>query len=112
MIARSILYCSSETFITNTSYDGNKIQMILMKKLNQVGEVEEEQKDTSVLDSSFLDLKNEGNIVYTETDDGEVIQIDFSLSTHDKLNIKNFTKGIEEQKTYYEQQGLTCTIRK
>ncbi|MBQ8472309.1 MAG: hypothetical protein IJ501_02270 [Bacilli bacterium] len=114
VIERSVLSCSSDTFITNTSYENNKIQMILVKKLNQVDEsgnpIEEDL--TSALNLTFTDLKDEGDIVYTETDDGEVIQIDFSVTTHDYLSIKNLTKGILDQKTYYEQQGLTCTIRK
>lgn len=111
VIERSVLSCSSDTFITNTSYENNKIQMILVKKLNQVDNPESID-DTSELGLSFEDLKKQGDIVYTETDDGEVIQIDFSVTTHDYLSIKNLTKGILDQKTYYEQQGLTCTIRK
>ena len=111
IIERLVLACSSDTFITNTSYENNKIQMILVKKINQVDE-SGNTEDISELGLSFADLKKQGDIVYTETDDGEVIQIDFSVSTHDKLNLENFTRGIDEQKNYYEQQGLTCTIRK
>ena len=116
IVERSVLSCSSDTFIANTSYENDKIQMVLLKKLNQVTDPEnpdtEALEDTSELGLSFEDLKDEGDIVYTETNDGEVIQIDFSISTHDKLNINNLTKDIDTQKTYYEQQGLTCVIRK
>ena len=110
---RSVLYCSSNKFITNTSYENNKIQMILLKKINQVSENNGETiDDKSELILKFQDLKDKSTIIYTETEDGGVIQIDFSISNNDNLDIKSLTKKIEEQKKYYEQQGLNCLIRK
>ena len=120
-----ILSCSSEKYIINTSYENNKIRMIIMKQLkesnlsregedlNHLDEENTAEETPSLeLDQAFSDLKNKSNVTYNVLEDGEVLALDFSISDYAKLNLTNFTKKIEEQKEYYENQNLSCIIRK
>lgn len=131
---RMLLTCSNENFVINTSYENSQIQMIVLKKLSsnqeQTDNVDSNDENTSSdnkldvddskenqteneseLSLAFDDLKTKGDITYKQLEDGEVIGIDFSVSNHEKLNLASFTKPIDEQKIYYENQELSCTIR-
>ena len=105
-----ILSCSNDILITKTKYDNEKISMIVIKKIIS----DEEDKDTSKSNDvikTFESIKNNGNITYNILEDGEVISIDYTVTNHDDLAISNITQNIEDQQLYYENQGLTCSIR-
>ncbi len=112
VIERMVLSCSSDKYITSTSYDGDKVNMIIIKKLKQE-EIEENNVDRSdnIL-SIFESLKDKNDILYKELDDGEVISIDYTLSEHKDLEIENLKNKVDVQKSFYEDLGLTCTIIK
>lgn len=112
-IERLTLSCSNESFITSTLYDGDKITMIIMKKINSKDD-EKVNKNTVGNDllMSFETLKDKGDIIYNQLEDGEVISIDFSVSEHKSLDLTKFKNNVENQQKYYEEQNLVCTIRK
>ena len=115
-----VIYCSNSEYIVSTNYENNEIKMLAFKKLNTnlespEGEnIDENQtlNSQSDLDKTFFYLKEANDIIYNITDDGEAIGIDFSISTHQELDINNITKQPTEQQKYYENQGLTCVVRK
>ena len=37
--------------------------------------------------------------------------IDFDIYDHKELDLSLLNKSLEEEKAYYESQGLTCTVR-
>ena len=122
-----ILNCSNESYIANTSYQDEKVMMIVFKQLrttdsntndDQEDPTIENEEDTSnleqsnieELDEAFEDLKTESNITYNVLEDGEVIQIDFTVSNHETLNLTKFTNNLADQRAYYENLGLTCLV--
>ena len=111
VVERIILSCSNEEFIASTMYDNDKISMIALKKVN-VDNIEGETITGEELISLFDTVKNKGDVVYHAVDDGETVSIDFSLSEHKNLDIDLLTNNLENQKEFYEQQNLTCMIRR
>ena len=122
-----VLNCSNESYIANTSYQNEKVMMIIFKQLyptdsntndNQEDPTIENEEDTSnleqsnieELDEAFEDLKTESNITYNVLEDGEVIEIDFTVSNHETLNLTKFTNNLADQRAYYENLGLTCLV--
>lgn len=122
-----ILNCSNESYIANTSYQDEKVMMIIFKQLyptdsntndDQEDPTIENEEDTSnleqsnieELDEAFEDLKTESNITYNVLEDGEVIEIDFTISNHETLNLTKFTNNLADQRAYYENLGLTCLV--
>ena len=122
-----ILNCSNESYIANTSYQDEKVMMIVFKQLrttdsntnnDQEDPTIENEEDTSnleqsnieELDEAFEDLKTESNITYNVLEDGEVIEIDFTVSNHETLNLTKFTNNLTDQRAYYENLGLTCLV--
>lgn len=109
-----ILFCSNLEYVINTSYQNDKIQMIVIKKINTIPETDSNNnlKSESELDQIFDNLKKQTDLIYNEEENGETIAIDFSVSNHDALDLSKITNNIEKQKNYYESQNLTCSIRK
>ena len=122
-----VLNCSNESYIANTSYQNEKVMMIIFKQLyptdsntndDQEDPTIENEEDTSnleqsnieELDEAFEDLKTESNITYNVLEDGEVIEIDFTVSNHETLNLTKFTNNLADQRAYYENLGLTCIV--
>lgn len=122
-----VLNCSNESYIANTSYQDEKVMMIIFKQLyptdsntndDQEDPTIENEEDTSnleqsnieELDEAFEDLKTESNITYNVLEDGEVIEIDFTISNHETLNLTKFTNNLADQRAYYENLGLTCLV--
>lgn len=122
-----VLNCSNESYIANTSYQDEKVMMIIFKQLyptdsntndDQEDPTIENEEDTSnleqsnieELDEAFEDLKTESNITYNVLEDGEVIEIDFTVSNHETLNLTKFTNNLADQRAYYENLGLTCLV--
>ena len=107
-----ILTCSSDRYITNTSYEDARIKMIVLKQLKKDLNTSNEDENILELDQAFTDLKTKSNVIYNILEDGEVIGIDFTLSNHETLNLVKFTKPLTDQKAYYESLGLTCITKK
>lgn len=131
-----ILNCSNESYIANTSYQDEKVMMIVFKQLRTTDSntnndqddttIIEDQEDPTIeneedtsnleqsnieeLDEAFEDLKTESNITYNVLEDGEVIEIDFTISNHETLNLTKFTNNLADQRAYYENLGLTCLV--
>ena len=122
-----VLNCSNESYIANTSYQNEKVMMIIFKQLyptdsntndDQEDPTIENEEDTSnleqsnieELDEAFEDLKTESNITYNVLEDAEVIEIDFTISNHETLNLTKFTNNLADQRAYYENLGLTCLV--
>ena len=122
-----ILNCSNESYIANTSYQDEKVMMIVFKQLRTTdSNTNDDQEDPTIengedtsnleqsnieeLDEAFEDLKTESNITYNVLEDGEVIEIDFTVSNHETLNLTKFTNNLTDQRAYYENLGLTCLV--
>ena len=101
------LFCTGK-FMTNTNYVSEKITRIVIKKVIKEGE---EVDNPSDIDTVFDNLKNSGILTVNELEDGEAINIDIEFINQNKLDITKITQKIEEQKIYYENNALTCTIR-
>ena len=124
-----ILACSNELFVINTSYEGDDVYMVVIKKLFSKEEMKTRQnaseeettsskKSTSnstkslAIEGMFMKLKENQNVTDTVLDDGEVLSVDFSLaSSNNNLGIDNINLKIEEQQLYYEKQNLSCLIK-
>ncbi len=111
----SSLVCTSDYFISNTRYENNKVQMIIMKKIDIINSEDDDLQENISIDNeltkSFDELKDKNDVIYNNLDDGEAISIDFTLSEHANLDLKNFIKEIDEQQKYYESFDLICQIR-
>ena len=102
------LSCNNDEYLTNTSYTNDKINMIIIKKFNQV---EQNSNTGEEFIQIFESLKDKSTVVHTVSEDGEVLTIDFSLSDNKGLNIAKLTKNASEQKEFYESQKLTCITK-
>ena len=109
-IERSLLYCSSNEFLAISNYEGDDVKLINLKKMSM--EEDYEYTTGEELLNTFDSIKNTGDTVYNELDDGELISIDFSVSNHKDMEISNLTNSLTNEKEYYESQGLVCEIRK
>jgi len=110
-IKSQTLFCTGK-YMTNTNYEGDKITRIVIKKIiNKDEEEENEDTNPSDIDTVFDNLKNSGVLTVNELEDGEAINIDIEFINQNKLDITKITQKIEEQKIYYENNALTCTIR-
>lgn len=119
VIVTTVLSCTSDDFIVNTSYENDKIRMIVMKKMKEVENTEENNDNNqenveteNELVAFFDDIKTKSGITSNVLEDGEVVALDFKLYTFDNLNLTKYTKSMDEQKNYYESQGLSCITRK
>ena len=122
-IERIVLSCSNDEYITNTSYDNDKVNMIIIKKIDKMIE-DDEIEDEDTLDEAqesltgdelvkiFEELKDKSDVLYNKVDDGEVISIDYTLSEHPNLEITELINTPELQQEFYEEQNLACVIRK
>ena len=114
----TMLVCTSDKYMTVTNYEDEKINRIMLKKINQINnEITEEQEEisnvnTNELDTYFNELTLNGDILHNEVADGQILTIDYSVSNHSNLKIDNLTNSIEKQKNIYQSYGLTCEIRK
>ena len=115
VVETKLLVCTGDKFMTTTSYEGEKIKNIMIKKINQGdgGEEELETNDEEVnnLELAFKELKDIGDNVYQEVEGGAILTIDFSVSNHPELVAYDLTNTIEIQKEIYEKNQLTCEIR-
>lgn len=116
---KQLLVCKSERFGISTSYDNNKVDRIIFKRFKLLSDDTTEVEDASEstinnntpLDEAFDNIKTDTTITYNEQEDSEVISIDFDIYDHKELDLSLLNKSLEEEKTYYESQGLTCTVR-
>ena len=126
-----VLACSNQRFIINTSYENNKVKMIIMKKLfTQQEKDKRKQIDENIenIDEQLIDpdtksvkyqeindifekIKNQTTIIHNVLDDGEVISIDFSILEHNELEINKMIQEINEQQLFYENIDFSCVIR-
>lgn len=126
-----ILSCSNQRFIVNTSYEEEKIKMLVLKKIYTQQEIDKRRRldenvenlDEQLLDPNtvvvkyqdivdiFEDIKNKTSIKYDVVDDGEVISIDYSISDHKELEIDKLTQSMSNQQLYYEKLDFSCTIK-
>ena len=121
-----LLVCKNDRFGISTSYDNNKVYRINFKrfKLLTDNDTETEDNDTEVedddestidnnttLDKAFDNIKTDSTITYTDQEDSEIISIDFDIYDHKELDLSLLNKPLEEEKNYYESQGLTCTVK-
>ena len=58
----------------------------------------------------FEEVKKDSRVVINEVDDGEVITIDYTVSDYSGLEIEDLNQPINDQFTYYEDNGLVCSI--
>ena len=70
-----------------------------------------ESSNTKVLDSYFNDLTGMNDVLYSQVEDGEILTIDYSVSTHPDMKIDKLLNPIDSQKLIYAEYGLTCEIR-
>lgn len=107
-IVSKILSCENKELLIKQSYENDKTKMIIMKKylLDENETIVSEE-----LIKLFDTIKDNNNLTLKQTDDGEILSIDFSVSGHENLNINNLTQNLEDQKLYYENQQLTCYVQ-
>ena len=70
----------------------------------------ETSTDLEEFEAVFTRLSEDSRVARSDMDDGISLTIDFSVPANSDLNIGNITKPIDEQKVYYENLGLTCSI--
>ena len=109
VITSNILSCQNDLFVVKASYENKKVKMIVIKKLLLE---EDNNSDKSInLMQAFNKSKENSNVIVNSLDDGEVISIDFSVSDPETFNISYLTQDLDEQKSYYENEQLVCSIR-
>ena len=101
------LSCENQEFVANTNYFGENIKMIVLKRF-----FKDQYVESIELKEIFDQLKEKTSVNYTKTDDGEVIQIDFSVSEQKNLNMNILTGKIDDLKIFYEKNNLVCSIKK
>ena len=163
------LNCDGKEFITRTSYENDKVKMIVMKKViedttetnpdentnsNEGNNTEnsgennppEEENNTDTtrentnpdenitpptegsetpdnpkeepndddnqnkFEAIFTRLSEDSRIARSDLEDGIVLTVDFSISAASDLNVGDLIKPINDQKIYYEDLGLVCSI--
>ena len=137
-LIRKTLSCNSKVFLSATSYENDVVKMIVIKKsftnpnldtdtntateTDTETDTEEEVKpetepDTDIKDYENTDLaklfeeaKKDSRVVIEEVEDGEIIKIDYTVSDYSGLEIEDLNKPINDQFTYYEDNGLVCSI--
>lgn len=102
-----ILSCSTDDFLINTSYENEKVKMIIIKKFFS----QEGINNKNNISTLFESIKEKSDIIYNVLEDGEVVAIDFSVSEHKELGINNLTQKLEDQQLYYENQELSCIVK-
>ena len=70
----------------------------------------EVSSDIEKFEQLFTRLSEDSRVVKNEMEDGVSLTIDFSIYDNLDLNIENITKPINDQKIYYEDLGLVCSI--
>ena len=70
-----------------------------------------ESSNTKVLDNYFNDLMGMNDVLYSQVEDGEILTVDYSVSTHPDMKIDKLLNPIDSQKLIYAEYGLTCEIR-
>ena len=122
IIESAILICTSDTYITTTNYEGDKVKKIAIKKIivnnseddqeETEDPLEQEEVEKTGMDLLYDTLKENDEVIQNPVEDGEVIRLDFYTSKYETVDLVNLTKNKEEQKKYYESLNLTCNIRK
>ena len=110
-ITSYLLYCTNEEFVVINTYEEDKTTLINIKRLIQDDE-EYEYQTGSGITNFFDNIKALGDSSYQKMNDGELITINTSNFNNSNISIKNFTNEAVLQKTYYQNQGLNCEIRK
>lgn len=116
---KQLLVCKSERFGISTSYDNNEVDRIIFKRFKLLSDDTTEVEDTedmtinnnTPLDEAFDNIKTDTTITYNDLEESESISIDFDIYDHKELDLSLLNKSLEEEKTYYESQGLTCTVK-
>ena len=126
-----ILSCSNQRFVINTSYEQEKIKMIVIKKIYTKEEIDRkkhldeniENLDEQLLDPDtyvtkyqeivklYDDIKDKTTINHEISNDGEVVSIDFSVNDHKELEINKITQPLESQQKFYERLDFVCTLK-
>ena len=111
---RRNLSCSGKEFASNTSYDNDKVVMIILKKFMQ-NEEENSAETKSTTNKKLIDLferlKNENGVKYNILENGdETILIDYSVSELPDLKVPELKMKLEEQQKYYEDNNLVCRV--
>ena len=108
------LMCTSDNFATSTTYSNDKINMIIIKKIVKSNDENLDEASSEIeeglLPKIFNGLKDSDEINLKELEDGEAISIDFNENDHSNLDINDLTQKIENQKSFYEQEGLNCSV--
>lgn len=111
IVTKSILVCQNENFITTTKYEGVDIKLIAIKRTKQISEDGSEIVYDTNLDKLIDSIKTDPTITYEENETASLITIDFDIYNHEYLDLSLITKPINDQKTYYESENLTCSIK-
>lgn len=130
IIESAILVCTNDNYMTTTSYEGDEVKKIAIKKIittnledgeNVEQEPNTEQKEDedikiesvkTEMDLLFDTLKENEDVVYNTVDNSEVIGLDFSISKYETVDLTNLVKSKEDQMKYFQSLDLTCSIRK
>ena len=110
VITSNILSCQNDLFVIKSRYENKKVKMIVIKKMLLNEEDSNISNKSSNLIKIFDKLKENNNVVINSLDDGDVILIDFSVSEPKTFNINYLTQDLDEQKLYYENEQLVCSI--
>ena len=119
-----ILSCSNERFIIYTSYEEEKVKMIVIKKIYTQEEIENKDNINDLLNPDaivpkykdisdlFEKIKTNKSLTFEVIDgDGEVLSIDYSVDEHKDLGVDNLIQKMSDQQKYYEKIDFTCSIR-
>lgn len=126
-----ILSCSNQKFTINTSYEEEKIKMIVIKNKFTQEEIDKrknldeniENLDEQLLDDDtallkykeivdlFDEIKNKTTVTYNVMSDGEIVSIDYSVDEHKELEIDKLTQSMNRQQMYYEKLDFSCSIK-
>ena len=115
-VSKNILICKNDDFITTTTYEGTSIKKIIIKRNIPTIEEDDLEEDIQIvydtdIDKIIDDIKSDSTLIYEETDEYKMVTLDFEVSNYKDLNLSLITKPINDQKTYYEAENLTCSIK-
>ena len=106
VIEKNILICTSSKYIVSTTYEKKEPTLIMFKKISG-----EDLTAPADLDNLYDSFQNDSEVVYTTMEDGEIAQIDLLALQHENLTTKSIlTSDIDNQKIYYENLGLLCSV--
>ena len=117
----TILNCQSDKYISSNTYENTKIKRIGIKQLKKIETPETEgieetenttDNETTILDDIFSNLRGQNGVYLSSDENGISLVIDFTVSEYSNLDLSNIGRSVEDQKSFYEEQGLTCMIIK